>query len=164
MPEPLTEILVSVCEAGVHMHGNHSSTEQQRLQLRALEMQLDHTADLADMQLSLAREFIRAMVDRRIDVVQSSFVAILATYADQARHYMAQHEKYVDADIKSKDPHEKTAYGSRISEMDRKLPLIRRESYRLYQEMNTMLLLIGDSMPPMGPTITGTLLLPQGGR
>jgi len=70
-------------------------------------------------------------------------------YAEQARHYMQQHEKYVDADIKVTDPLEKANYQGRLSDIERQLSRIRKDARQLYREMNRMILCIGGTMLPI---------------
>jgi hypothetical protein len=160
----LTQLLISACQASVQMHNRTETSrieiERGRMQLRSLEMQLDHDSDIAEMQASVAQSFIHALIERRIDAAQSGFNAVLAIYADQARHYMQEQAKYTDADIMVTDPLLSANYRGRLSEIDRQLDRIRTDSYLLYAAMNEMLIIIGGSMPSI-PTINRrTLRLP----
>lgn len=69
-------------------------------------------------------------------------------YAEQCRHYMAQQERYADAEIKATEPLERANLRSRLSEIDLQLTSIRSDASALYREMNKVILLIGGNMPP----------------
>jgi hypothetical protein len=129
--------------------GPLAEVEQGRTKLRALEVQLSHDREMYGMKTDFMRGLIRSLIDRRVDAVQKGFQDVLAMYAEQARHYMAQQEKYADAEIKASTPMEQAGIGKRISEINIQLENIRADAAMLYREMLRAILLIGGTMPTM---------------
>lgn len=161
--QPLVPILIQVVRTSGHMYGRNMQLAQMRAQLSAYEVQLEHRRDIAEIQASLARSFIHALIERRIDAVQSGFAEIMALYAEQARGFLQQQEKYSDADLVSTDPLESAKCRSRLNALDLQLAAIRDDSRQLYHEMNQMLLLIGAAMPTIQTDDRHALALPDMG-
>lgn len=156
----LTELLVAAVHATTQMHHKHAQVEVGRLHLNALEKQLDHNAQVVGSQVTHARTLIHALIERRTEAIQSGFTAVLALYAEQARHYMQQQDKYTEASFAVTDALMSAKYRARLAEIDRQLSRIREDSHLLYQEMNTMLYLIGATMPAVPGEDQGVLQLP----
>jgi hypothetical protein len=148
MKPPLlpTQFLTSAISA---VMGPLAEVEQGRTKLRALEVQLSHDSEMYGMKTDFLRSLVRSLVDRRVDAVQKGFQEVLAIYAEQCRHYMAQQDKYADAEIKATAPLERASIKSRLSEIDIQLTNIRADAAALYREMLRAILLIGGSMPVM---------------
>lgn len=157
--QPLTQLLVWAFECVVRMHSKNAEIEKGRMQLRALEMQISHRYDMAEMQASLARDLIHALIERRIEAVQSGFTALLSSYAEQARHYMQQQDQFVMASFTVTTPTANAKYLARLSKTDEELSHIRADAFLLYQEMNRVLILIGGTMPTLPPDDHNTLML-----
>lgn len=154
------QVLMHALSAAAHINGNKAQVEHGKTQLRALELQLSHQERTLDKQLSheeamfamkadLTRDLIKALIDRRVDAVRHGFTETLAMYADQCRHYMAQQDRYADAEIKATDPLERANLRTRLSDIDLHLSSIRSDAEALYREMTKVILLIGGSMPTM---------------
>ena len=147
-------IAVHIITQAAQIHSRHLDLEERRIQLRALEKNLDHRLEMEDrniemarIQAALARDLIHALIDRRIEAVQDGFKAVLNIYNEQSRSYEEEKKKYKDADDMATDPLLAANYQKRISQIDREQEKIRMDSHLLYMEMNTMIIIIGGSMP-----------------
>lgn len=140
---------MSALGAAATIAGSAAEVEHGKTKLRGLEAQLTLQKEIFEMKADLMRNLIHALIDRRIDAVRQGFLETLATYAEQCRHYMAQQDKYADAEIKVTAPLERANIRARLSEIDIHLTNIRSEAAALYREMNRVILLIGGSMPTM---------------
>lgn len=122
---------------------------------------------MAELKAGVLAHLVDALVSKRIDAVQSGFTAILATYADQARHFMVQQEKFADKELESTNPMQRIELRSRIQKLDVELAMIRADAKLLYEHMTEVLLAIGSAAAPafaaeMAPTL-GLQALPHGG-
>ena len=120
----------------------------------------------AELKASALSHMVDAFVTRRVDAVKEGFVAILGTYAEQARHYMAQQEKYADKELETSDPFIRVQLRSRIQKIDVELANIRADAKLLYEQMTEVLLAIGG--PSAGfsndlPSNLGLLTISNGG-
>jgi hypothetical protein len=140
---------MSALRAGVNMAGNAAEVEHGKTRLRALEVQLSHEREMFGQKADLMRDFIKALIDRRVDAVRLGFTETLAMYAEQCRHYMAQQDRYGDAEIKATAPLERANIRARLSEIDLQLSNIRSEAANLYREMTKVILLINGTMPSL---------------
>ena len=142
------------------MAGTRAEVEHGRTRLRALETELAHRERTMETQLyheetmfelkaGLMRDLIKALVEKRVDAVCMGFKEALGMYAEQSRHYMAQQDRYADAEIKATDPGEFARLKTRLSDIDIHLNSIRSDALALYREMNKVILLIGGTMPGM---------------
>jgi hypothetical protein len=129
--------------------GPMAEVEQGRTKLRALEVQLNHDSEMFGMQTDFLRGLVRSLIDRRVDAVQKGFQEVLAMYAEQSRHYMEQHAKYVDAEIAAKTPLQRADYSRAIRETNLQLANIRLDAKTIHRDMIRALLLIGGTMPVM---------------
>jgi hypothetical protein len=154
------QMLMSAFQALTSITGMETGVEHRRLKLRALEAQLahrertmetqlSHDREMFDLKADLVRDLIKALIDGRIDAVRKGFTEALAVFSEQCRHYMAQHERYAEAEIKATDPLERASIQSRMSDIDLQLSDIRSEAGNLYREMTKVILLIGGTMPVM---------------
>jgi len=153
-------MLVDALRAAAHMAGTRAEVEHGRTRLRALETELAHRERTMETQLyheetmfelkaGLMRDLIKALVEKRVDAVCMGFKETLGMYAEQSRHYMAQQDRYADAEIKATDPGEFARLKTRLSDIDIHLTSIRSDALALYREMNKVILLIGGTMPGM---------------
>jgi len=153
-------MLMSALGAATSIAGTVAQVEHGKTKLRALdaklvhnqkalETRLTHEKDVFEIKTGLVRDLIHALIERRVDVVQQGFRETLTMYAEQARHYMSQQDKYADAEIKAATPLERASIRTRLSEIDLHLTNIRAEASALYREMMRVILIIGGSMPPM---------------
>jgi len=142
------------------MAGTRAEVEHGRTRLRALETELAHRERTMETQLyheetmfelkaGLMRDLLKALVEKRVDAVCMGFKEALGMYAEQSRHYMAQQDRYADAEIKATDPAEFARLKTRLSDIDIHLTSIRSDALALYREMNKVILLIGGTMPGM---------------
>jgi hypothetical protein len=168
-----TQFLMSALNAAVNMRGTQAQVEHGRMKLRALEaelmhreetlaMQLSHERQIFSMKADLMRDLVKALIEQRVDAVRQGFVETLATYAEQCRHYMAQQERYADAEIKATEPLERANLRTRLSEIDLQLSAIRSDAAALYREMTKVILLIGGNMPGMSTQDQRALTLTKG--
>lgn len=153
-------MLMSALGAASSIAGTMAQVEHGKTKLRALDAQLVHNQkaletrlahekDIFEIKTGLVRNLIHALIEKRVDAVQQGFRDTLAMYADQARHYMAQQDKYAEAEIKAATPLERAGYRTRLSEVDLHLTNIRSDAAALYREMMRVILIIGGTMPPM---------------
>jgi hypothetical protein len=128
---------------------NMAEVEKSRIGLRSLEVQLAHDREMYALKTDFLRDLIHSLIDRRIDAVERSFNLTMGMYAEQARHYMAQQDKYAEAEIKATAPRESANIRVRLSEIDLQLTQIRSDAAALYREMMKVIIIIGGSIPPM---------------
>jgi hypothetical protein len=157
-PNVLANVLFSACQ----IHRQQLTLEQQRVQLKALEMQIDYRHDRMTTNAALMRELIRSLIDRRIDATQSGFQAVLALYETQNNHYIEQQDKLRDAQDKSVDPLERANLHARINEIDIQLTRIQTQGRSLYHDMNCMLLAIGGTSLAPATNFQQTLAIERG--
>jgi len=142
------------------MRGTAAQVEQGRIKLRALRLQLSHDAETLEMQLShqrdmfamkadLMRDLIKALIEHRVDAVCKACEETLKMYAEQSRHYMAQQDRYADAEIKATEPLERANLRVRLNETDLQLTNIRSDGGTLQREMARVILLLGGTMPTL---------------
>jgi hypothetical protein len=154
------QMLMSALGAASSIAGTVAQVEHGKTKLRALDAQLvhnqkaletrlSHEKDIFEIKTGLVRNLIHALIERRVDVVQQGFRDTLTIYAEQARHYMTQQDKYADAEIKAATPLERASIRTRLSEIDLHLTNIRADASALYREMLRVILIIGGTMPPM---------------
>lgn len=166
------QMLMSALQTAASVANRKVDVEQGRVRLAALELQLQHREQTLGAVLSherhvlslkadLIRDMMRALIDKRIDAVQQGFLETLSIFAEQCRHYMAQQDKYIDAEIKATDPLERANIRSRLSDIDLHLTQIRADCAELYREMTKVLLLIGGNMPPIVQADHKALALPK---
>lgn len=101
----------------------------------------------AKLKAGALAHMVDALVTQRVDVVKEGFTAILATYADQARHYMAQQDKYADKELEATDPFMRVQWRGRIQKIDVELATIRADAKLLYEHMTDVLLALGGTTP-----------------
>jgi hypothetical protein len=153
-------MLMHALGAAAHIAGTKAQVEHGRTKLRALEQELAHRERTLETQLyheetmfqlkaGLMRDLIKALIEQRVDAVTQGFKDTLGIYAEQSRHYMAQQERYADAEIKATEPLERANLRTRLSDIDLHLSSIRSDAMALYREMTKVILLIGGTMPSM---------------
>ncbi len=103
---------------------------------------MEHDRDIMSMQTDVAKRLITALIERRVDVIQSGFVEALGLLSRQAEHFMSQQDKFMDAGLKASDPLDAARYHARLTEIDQQLQRIRSDARRLYREMNSALRLL----------------------
>jgi len=139
-----TNILLSAFSAII---GSMTEVEQSRIKLRTLEVQLAHNQEMYVIKTDFLRDLIHSLVDRRVDAVERGFRETLALYAEQARHYREQQDKYADAEINATTPGNVASLRDRRTEIDLQLRAIQSDAAALYQEMTKAILIIGGTMP-----------------
>jgi hypothetical protein len=154
------QLLMAALRAAAHIAGTKAEVEHGKSKLRALELQLSHQEkalqaqlshdkDMFEMKAGLLRDLIKALIEQRVDAVRQGFKETLAMYAEQSRHYMAQQERYADAEIMATAPLQRASLRARLTETDIHLSGIRSDAKDLYREMTKVVILIGGAMPPM---------------
>jgi|SRR5579862_1236980 len=138
-PDALAQIFFSLSQ----IHRQEVSLEERRVQLKALEMQIDYRNDRMNAQASLTRDLIRSLIDRRIDATESGFRAVLAQCETQNNNYVELQTKLIDAKIKSVDPLERANLDASFNEIAIQLVNIQIQGRSLYHDMNCVLLAIG---------------------
>ena len=128
---------------------NMAEVEKSRIGLRSLEVQLSHDREMYGMQTDFLRDLVKALISRRVDAIERGFNTTMSLYAEQCRHYMAQHEKYSDAHIAARDENENSKLGAKLSDIELELDKIRSDAMNLYREMTRVILIIGGTMPPI---------------
>lgn len=106
---------------------------------------LQHERAIAELRAGSLSHLVDALVTKRIDAVQAGFASILGTYAEQARHFMAQQAKYADKELETTNPALRIELRSRIHKIDTELATLRADARLLYEHMSEVLLLIGGS-------------------
>ena len=139
----IPEVLVQVLYSASQIHRQQLTLEERKVQLKALEMQIDQRNDRMNAQVALTRDLIRALIDRRIDATQAGFNRVLDLYEAQNNHYMEQQSKLEDAVVRSVDPLERANLDARINEIDLQLTRIAMGGHSLFHELNCMVLAIG---------------------
>lgn len=156
------ELMMHALRAATHIKGNAAQVEHGRIKLRALETQLDHNHRTLEtvveheekmfaLKADLVRDFIRALIEQRIDVVYKGFVKTLDLYAEQCRHYLSQQNSCFEASQTVTDTIQNAKLERRTRDIDIKLSNIRLEAAALDREMNKTILLIGGTMPTISP-------------
>lgn len=113
-----------------------------------------------ELQAGALEHLVDALVNRRVDAVQQGFLAILGDYAEQARHFMAQQQRYADAEITSADPLARVELRNRIHDLDRQLASIRIDAKLLYERMTDVITAIGGIPGQFAAGIAQPLALP----
>jgi hypothetical protein len=144
-PLPLPTHFLSSAIAAVI--GPMAEVEQSRIKLRALEVQLAHNQEMYAIKADFMRDLVHSLIDRRVDAVERGFRETISLYAEQSRHYMAQQDKYADAEINATSPAKVASIKERRNEIDNALRAIRSDAAALYHEMTRAILIIGGSMP-----------------
>lgn len=153
-------MLMSALQAATQMRNSAAQVEHGRTKLRQLALENSHEEDVLRTKLAhkqtmfglkadLMRDLVNALIEQRVDAVRQSFVEVLTIYANQCNHYMAQQERYADAEIKAVEPLERANLRARLTEVDLHLTSIREDAGALYREMTKVILLIGGAMPAM---------------
>lgn len=115
---------------------------------------------MAELKAGTLSHLVDALVSKRLDALQSGFNTILATYAEQARHFMAQQEKYADKELESTDPFQRVQLRSRIQKLDIELANVRADARLLYEHMTEVLLAIGGAPRSFASEFAPALGLP----
>lgn len=155
------QMLMSALRTAADVAHRRVDLESGRIQLEAVKLNLQHNERTLDATLAhqqhvlsvraeMARDLVRALIDKRVDAVRQGFVDVLSLLAEQCRHYMAQQDRYFDTEIKASDPLERAQIRARLADIDLRLAQIRADAADLYREMARSLLVIGGSMPPLG--------------
>lgn len=153
---------MSIFDATSNIFLNRAGAERDYARLREVEAQLIYQPDIFGMQAELARTFIGALIEKRLDAIREGFMEILNLYAKQAQHYMEQQNRLVDAEIKSLDPLERAHYKARLGELDVQLAKIRIDANNIYREMIKVTAFIGGPMPFVSKNNSRALALPRG--
>jgi hypothetical protein len=142
-----TQLLVAALQSSAQMYGHNARMQEGRMQLRALELQLDHRVEMAHIEAGLTREFIHALINCRLDAIQSAFAAILPIYAERVTRYMDQQDTCTDAVRQATDSSARAECRARLTEIDTQLNAASEDLRLIYSEMHRMILLIGGAMP-----------------
>ncbi len=164
-----TQMLMSAIQAAANIANTNARSQ---IKMRELELhlshheqlhrsQLHHDRQMFGMKAELVRDLVRAVVEKRVDAVRQGFTDTLGMYAEQCRHYMAQQDRYADAEIKTTDPLERANLRARLSETDLHLSSLRSDAAALYREMMKAILLIGGSSATMSSEHQRALALPN---
>jgi hypothetical protein len=113
-------------------------------------MQLRHGA-LANL--------VDAFVTQRVDVVKEGFLAVLAQYAEQARHYMAQQTAYAERELDTDDPMRRIELRARIQDVDTLLSTLRADARLIYQQMTEIVRALGGSFQDVTRDLSHPLAL-----
>ena len=114
-------------------------------QLAAHRHRQQQALAVEDLRSGVLAHMVDAFVTHRVDAVKEGFLAILSGYAEQARHFMAQQQKYADAEIASCDPLTRMDLRNRIQDIDHELSTIRIDAKLIYQNMTEIIAALGGS-------------------
>ncbi len=115
---------------------------------------------LAELRIGALTHMVDALVTRRVDVVKESFALMLGHYAEYARHFMTQQQRYADAELDATDPFKRVELRARIQKIDTELALIRIDAQLLYARMTEVLLMLGGSVTHFADDLMQPLALP----
>lgn len=160
--QPATQhLIVQALQHASALAGDQLRMAHARTQLQAVEAQLVfqarasetaaqrerarffHEEALLDSQIGFARELVRALIDRRVDVVQKTCDSILAVYAEQARSYVQQQARVEERHLDTADPLVRASCRARLVEIDTQLGKIRTDCRLLFREMVQALEAVG---------------------
>ena len=148
----IPDALVQVLYSATQIHRQQLTLEQRRVELKALEMQIDYRTDRMEAHASLQRDLIRSLIDRRIDATTAGFNSVLKLYETQNNNYVEQQAKLIDAKINAVDPLVRANLDATFKDIAIELEKLQFSGRSLFQDMNLMLLAIG-----------GTALVPTTG-
>lgn len=112
-------------------------------QLAASQQRHGHARAIEELRAANLAHLIDALVTRKVDAVKSGFLVVLEGYAEQARHFMGQQQKYADAELLSADPLARIELRNRIQDIDLELSTIRIDAKLLYATMTEIIRAIG---------------------
>lgn len=138
-----TQLVMGVLSAAAHMANKHTEIETGRHELHATAARLEHERGIFEAKSGVMRDLIEALVEKRVAAVNDGFGEVLALYAEQARHYMAQQRQYTDAMLEKSDPLARAEYQKRLNDTDIELRRIRSDARRIYTQMTEVILLLG---------------------
>jgi uncharacterized protein YPO0396 len=145
-----TQIVMGVLSAAAHMANKHTEIETGRHQLHATAARYEHERGVFETKSGVMRKLIEALIEKRVAAVKDGFSEVLGLYAEQARHYMKQQEKYTDAMIEKTDPLVRAEYQKRLNDTDIELRRIRSDAKQIYIQMTEIVLLLGGGNLDLG--------------
>lgn len=144
--------------------GSMSQIAASRASVDTARDQMRHQQAIEELRTGALAHVVDALITRRVDTVREGFVQILSEYAAQARHYMSQQTRFVDAHLMTSDPLRRAEINKRINDVDVELRQIRVEAQRLYNRMTEVILMIGGTGMTIDEPMSRPLLLAMPGR
>jgi hypothetical protein len=129
-------------------------------QIAASRDQLRHEQAIAELRAGALCHVVDALISRRVDVVQDGFLRVLDDYAAQAKHYMAQQDRYAGAELETSDPLRRIELRKRLNDIDIELRQLRVQAERIYNRMTEVVLLIGGTSLNVDDDCARQLALP----
>ncbi len=145
-----TQLLMHALSTAAQIASQKIGAETSRQELDVALHKLEHERGMFDAKAGLLRDMLGALVEHRVEAVKSGFEQVLAIYADQANHFMAQQRSYADAELETTDPLKTARLRKRLGEIDIELRAIRTAAGQLYAQMNEIVLRLGgESLAPL---------------
>lgn len=119
-----------------------------------------HEQAMLELRNGALTELTEALVTRRVEAVKEGFAAVLADYAAQARHFMAQQEKFADAQLLATDPLLRVELNQRLRDIDIELGRIRTDAQLIYARMTDVVVMLGGVDLSFGKDVAAPLALP----
>ncbi len=119
-----------------------------------------HEQSMLELRNGALKDMTDALITRRVEAVKEGFAAVLADYAAQAQHFMAQQAKYADAHLVSADPLVRVELNQRLRDIDIELGRIRTDAQLLYARMTDVIVMLGGVDLRFGNDLAAPLALP----
>jgi len=147
------QILLSVLSHAASLVGNRLQAEHGKAKLLALEAQLTSHVRLreidakvqeerlslerhrVDVQASVVREIISAMIGGKLEALRTAYAEIAQGFAAQEAHFLSNHTRVTDAMTNANDATQRAIYGARLVDIESQLGDIRASRRRLFREM-----------------------------
>lgn len=118
-----------------------------------------HEYAVAQLRRSALSELTDALINNRSRAVEEGFHRILAQFDEQARHLMAQQNRFADALMGEAKLRQRAMYDDRIKAIDLELAAIRANAQALYDRMTEVLLLLGGVQTQFASDLANSLTL-----
>ena len=158
-----SQMLMHALSMAAQVAGNRLQGESHAREMQLSMSQLDQQRSLFETKAGILRDLLGALIEKRLDAVKGGFTEVLALYAEQARHYMAQQSKISDAELVTTDPLQSARFRKRMGEIDIELRSIRTAAAQIYTQMNEVVMRLGGDALNLSPDYCAALALTSRG-
>jgi len=138
-------------QALIHALSMAAQVAGQKLAADTNRQQMQMALAMFGARADMMRDLVGALIERRVEVVHSGFSEVMAMYAEQARGFLDEKRKLVDAELNSVNALQSARWRKRMGEVDIELREIRADAARLYTQMNEVILQLGGGALAMSP-------------
>ncbi len=138
-------------QALIHALSMAAQVAGQRLNAESNRHQMQASLAMFEAKAGIMRDLVGALIEKRVDAVHSGFSEVMALYAEQARAFLEEKRKLVDAELLVTDPLQSARIRKRLGEADIELREIRADAARLYAQMNEVILQLGGGAMALAP-------------